>query len=186
MNHAERLLARLDARLDGTADLTLYGRAALHLGYSRPKPEYALSLDVDVVLWMGQADELERSGNFWVALEQVNREFEADGLSMSHLFDEDQVVLSADWRSQRVRLPGGAYRRLVLHRLSDADMLLSKLMRFDPTDLEDLAFVVARSGLRPAAVADAIRQARIPDSAEVREQVALCHDWLVAQGLCAH
>jgi hypothetical protein len=184
MSNAERLLNRLDELLDANVDLTLYGRAALLLGYPDPKREYALSLDVDAVLWIGQAEELERSGNFWMALEQINDEFEEDGLYMTHLFDEDQVVLRPTWRNERVSI-ARPFRRLSLHRLADADLLLSKMMRYDPTDLDDLAFVVCQSRLGLDGVADVIRQARLPDSEEIREQVCLCRAWLVSQGLCA-
>lgn len=185
MSNAERLLRRLDELLDVNVDLTLYGRAALLLGYPDPKREYALSLDVDAVLWIGQAEELERSGNFWEALEQINEEFEDDGLYMTHLFDEDQVVLRPTWRDERVAIPGD-FHRLTLHRLGDADLLLSKMMRYDPTDLDDLDFVVGRSGLGPDEVADIIGKARLPDSDEIREQVDLCRSWLVRQGMCSH
>jgi len=184
MSNAERLLNRLDELLDVPVDLTLYGRAALLLGYPDPKREYALSLDVDVVLWIGQAEELERCGNFWTALEQINDEFEEDGLYMTHLFDEDQVVLRPTWRNERVAITK-PYRHLDLHRLADADLLLSKMMRYDPTDLDDLAFVVGRSGLGPDDVAVIIGQARLPDSDEIHEQVELCRAWLVRQGMCS-
>lgn len=183
MSNAEKLLVRLDELLNTNVDLTLYGRAALLLGYPEPKREYALSLDVDAVLWIGQAEELEQSGNFWDALEQVNDEFECDGLYMTHLFDEDQVVLRPCWRGERVAI-AGPFRRLVLHRLADADLILSKIMRYDPTDLEDLAFVVCQSGLGPGEVADIVARARVPNSEEIREQVRLCRAWLVRQGLC--
>lgn len=184
MSNAERLLNRLDVLLDTTVDLTLYGRAALLLGYPDPKREYALSLDVDAVLWIGQAEALERNGNFWEALEQINDEFEEDGLYMTHLFDEDQVILRPNWRDERVVLPGN-YRHLAIHRLGDADLMLSKMMRYDPTDLDDLAFVIERSGFAPAEVGVIINTARLPDSEEIREQFDLCRSWLVRQELCA-
>ncbi len=183
MSNAEILLNRLDALLKADVDLTLYGRAALLLGYPDPKQEYALSLDVDVVLWIGQAEELERSGNFWEALEQVNEEFEQDGLYMTHLFDEDQVALRPNWREERVGI-AGPYRRLTLARLADADLLLSKMMRYDPTDLDDLTFVIRQSGYGPVDVAGIVTQARLPDSEEVHEQFEACRAWLVRQGLC--
>lgn len=184
MTNAERLLLRLDALLDAPVDLTLYGRAALALGYPLPKPEFARSMDVDAVLWLGQAELLERSGNFWEALDRLNAEFEASGLYMTHLFDETQVILSPDWRIQRVPIPLGT-TRLSISRLADADLMLSKLMRYDPIDLDDLRFIVTASGLSPEAVARAIGSARVPDSDEIREQLALCRTWLTSQALCA-
>ncbi len=184
MTNAEKILNRLDELLDAPVELTLYGRAALLLGYAKPKQEYALSLDVDGVFWIGQAEELERNGNFWEALAQINEEFEDDGLYMTHLFDEDQVVLRPNWREARV-LIARPFRLLTLYRLADADLLLSKMMRYDPTDLGDLAFIVGQSGYAPAEVAGIIEKARLPDSEEIREQVVLCRAWLVRQGLCS-
>lgn len=184
MSNADKILCRLDELLETNVDLTLYGRAALLLGYSSPKREYALSLDVDAVLWIGQAEELERNGNFWEALAQINEEFEADGLYMTHLFDEDQVVLRPDWREKRVRIER-TFRRLMLYRLADDDLLLSKMMRYDPTDLDDLAFVIGQSGYDAARVAGIVEKARLPDSEEIREQFVLCRAWLVRQGLCS-
>ncbi len=68
---------------------------------------------------------------------------------------------------------------------SNSDLMLSKMMRYDPTDLDDLAFVVARSGLVRDDVARTIDQARLPDSEEVHEQFGQCLSWLVRQGLCS-
>lgn len=184
MSNAEKLLSRLDCLLENEVDLTLYGRAALLLGFTAPPADFALSLDVDAVLWIGQAEALERHSNFWEALEQVNLEFEEDGLYMTHLFDEDQVVLRKNWVHERVvvSLP---YDHLKLYRLADADLMLSKLMRYDPTDLDDLAFIIRNAGFSPVEVGRILKQARLPDSIEIHEQVQLCTDWLFRQGLCA-
>ena len=48
-----------------TVDLTLYGRAAFVLGFKNAPKEFALSKDIDVILSIGQADELARTTNFW-------------------------------------------------------------------------------------------------------------------------
>ncbi len=184
MSNAEKLLSRLDALLTNEVDLTLYGRAALLLGFVAPPPDFALSLDVDAVLWLGQAEALEQHSNFWEALEQVNLEFEEDGLYMTHLFDEDQVVLRENWVQERVvvALP---YDHLKLYRLADADLLLSKLMRYDPTDLDDLTFIIQQAKFSPDEVATILKQARLPDSEEIREQFMLCTSWLRQQNLCS-
>lgn len=118
MSNSLRLLKRLDELLDSPVELTLYGRAALELGFSNPKLEYSRSLDVDIVLWIGQAEELDKTGNFWQALDQLNREFDVDGLYISHLFEESQVILSRQWRKRRVAIPL-SFSRLNLFRLSD-------------------------------------------------------------------
>jgi hypothetical protein len=62
-------------------ELTLYGRAALHLGFPQAPPEHAMSRDVDAVLWLGQAEELQEKTNFWEAIERVNQELSDQELS---------------------------------------------------------------------------------------------------------
>lgn len=183
MSNSLRLLKRLDELLDSSVELTLYGRAALELGFSNPKPEYSRSLDVDIVLWIGQAEELERTGNFWDALELLNKEFDADGLYISHLFEENQVILSRDWRKRRVEIPL-SYSRLKLLRLSDIDLFLSKLMRYDPTDLEDILFIIEAAHLSPGDISLELNNAQIPDLPEIREQFDLCRNWLKSRSLC--
>ena len=183
MSNSLRLLKRLDELLDSPVELTLYGRAALELGFTAPKPEYSRSLDVDIVLWIGQAEELDDIGNFWKALEQLNEEFDADGLYISHLFEENQVILSRQWRRRRAAIPL-SFSRLKLYRLSDMDLLLSKLMRYDPTDLEDILFIIASANLPPGDISLELANALIPDLPEIREQFHLCRSWLKARALC--
>lgn len=171
MTNAEQILAAIDRRLNAAVELTLYGRAALLLGFAGAPAEYALSQDVDAVLWLGQAEELGQRTNFWEAVEQVNEELAPRGLYVSHLFAEDQVILRPDWRVQRVALRG-AWQQLSLFRLGDLDLLLSKLMRDDPIDRQDALFIVTQARLPRPAIEAAIREARVPDVSEAREQFA--------------
>lgn len=173
MSHAELILRQLDSRLNAPVELTLYGRAALQLGFADPLPEYALSRDVDAVLWIGQAEELAETSNFWEAVEDVNRLYAERDLYISHFFEEDQVILRPDWRQHRLRI-GGEWSCLTLFRLGDLDLLLSKLMRDDPVDLADARFIVARAGLGRAEIENACREARVPEIAEIRQCFARC------------
>jgi len=172
MTNAERILSALDRRLNANVELTLYGRAALLLGFTEPPAEYALSQDVDAVLWLGQAEELARQSNFWEAVEAVNDELAPCGLYISHFFAEDQVILRPVWLAERQRIAGN-WRRLALYRLGDLDLLLSKLMRDDPIDRQDAQFLVAQGHLSRAAIEEAIHGARVPDVAEIREQFSV-------------
>ena len=92
MNNAEQILKRLDQKLTDQIDLTLFGRAALQLGFDHPLPDYALSQDIDAVLWMGQAEELNSRTNFWSAVEMVNNELSDINLYICHFFVEDQII----------------------------------------------------------------------------------------------
>jgi len=40
-----------------------------------------MSRDVDAVLWLGQAEELQEKTNFWEAIERVNQELSDQELS---------------------------------------------------------------------------------------------------------
>jgi len=177
-SNARRILQALDERLTADVELTLYGRAALHLGFPDPPSEFALSMDIDVILWVGQAQALAEATNFWQAIEETNQQFATEGLYVSHLFEETQVILRPNWRAERVRLAGD-WSRLSLWRLGDLDLLLSKLMRDDPQDLRDALFIVGSSRITESAIHPAITEARIPDIPEIKEQFAVCCEKLL-------
>ena len=173
MNNAERILSALDAKLNKPVELTLYGRAAFVLGFKNTPKEFALSKDIDAILWIGQANELARTTNFWEAVERINREFRDQELYISHLFEEDQVILTSKWKAQRVRI-NRRWNNLKVYRLGDADLFLSKLMRNDPQDIKDAMFVLDRAGWKQDAIARIINSARVPDIPEIREQFVVC------------
>jgi len=82
VNNAEKILSALDAKLNLAVELTLYGRAALALGFVDAPPELFNSKDADVVLWHRQAEELEET-NFWEAINELNEEFHDEGRYIS-------------------------------------------------------------------------------------------------------
>lgn len=172
MNNAEMILNSLNRRLTSQIELTLYGRAALFLGFEQPQNEYALSRDVDAVLWKGQAEMLLETSNFWEAVNAVNTELTDQELYISHFFEEEQVILRPDWRTHRVEITH-SWNNLDLYRLGDIDLFLSKLMRDDPIDLEDALFIYKQGHLDIARVTQAFQEARIPDIPEIQEQFEL-------------
>ena len=173
VNHAEKILSALDERLNTVVELTLYGRAALSLGFPSSPVEMALSRDVDAVFWVGQAQELANTTNFWEAVEGVNRFFAEQELYISHFFEETQVILRPQWRQERVKIPG-TWERLDLFRLGDVDLLLSKMMRDDPLDLRDALFIARSAGMKKEAIELALKQAHVPNVPEIREQFQIC------------
>jgi hypothetical protein len=172
MTNAENILSRLDEKLISRVDITLYGRAALHLGFPNAPEDHALSRDVDAVLWLGQAEDLNDKTNFWEAIESVNEELAERDLYISHFFTEDQVILRPDWHKARIPI-NRTWPHLDLHRLGNVDLLLSKLMRDDPIDRSYALFIVHASGLSRADIERAINEARIPDVEEIHEQFVL-------------
>jgi hypothetical protein len=173
MTNAEKLLAAVDERLNGPVELTLYGRAALHLGFPSPPLDYAMSRDVDAVMWIGQAEDLAERTNFWSVIEQVNALFADQELYISHFFEESQVVLTPDWISKRLPITGG-WARLRLSRLGNEDLFLSKLMRDDPIDRSDALFIVKSAAFTPDQIRRVIREARVPPIPEIVEQFERC------------
>ncbi|MEO8353285.1 MAG: hypothetical protein ABI680_16270, partial [Chthoniobacteraceae bacterium] len=143
MSHAETILRALDRRLAQPVHLVLYGRAALALGFQPPLPVAEISMDVDVILPLAQSAELETAPHFWSALTAVNRELEPQGLFLTHLFDETQVILRPCWLDhlEPILLPGLVELRL--SRPAAIDLLLTKMMRgLDPEDMAESAFLI--------------------------------------------
>jgi len=173
MTNAEKLLHAVDERLTGPVELTLYGRAALHLGFVNPPPDYALSRDVDAVLWIGQAEAMIEHTNFWAVIDEVNLLFADQELYISHFFEESQVILTPEWRSKRVPVRG-TWKNLKLFRLGNEDLFLSKLMRDDPIDRMDAEFIISAGPLSQVQIVSAIRAARIPPIPEIAEQFERC------------
>lgn len=170
MNNAEEILSALDAKLNKPVELTIYGRAALALGFKKAPPEYFRSNDVDVVLWLHQDAELQQT-NFWDAVNELNAEFQERGLYLTHLFTEAQVIITPRWRQQRVQIPR-PWQELTVFRLGDADLFLSKLMRDDPQDIADARFIASQSGWNDEEIATIISKARVPDISALREEFA--------------
>ena len=172
-SNAHRILTTLDGFLDSNVELTLYGRAAICLGFPTAPEEVAHSRDVDAVLWTGQAEELAERTNFWEALEKTNAALAADGLYISHLFVEDQVILRRCWRDCRAAI-AGPWEKLRVSRLGDLDLLLSKLMRDDPQDLCDALTIAAAAPLSGEEISAALSEAIVPALPELEEQFAIC------------
>jgi len=167
--YAHRILGELDRQLTSEIELTLYGRAAFFLGFPNPLIEFSQSLDVDVVLWLGQAEALDANSNFWDALAKTNSVLKNEGFYMSHLFEEDQVILTKEWRKQRIEVKGD-WENLNLSRLSDVDLFLSKLMRDDPQDRQDALFIVDRNKWSMEAIHQIFERAVVPNLQELRDE----------------
>lgn len=85
MIHAETILRTLDRSLDRSIPLVLYGRAALALGFDHPPEEACRSLDVDVILTLAQADQLDGDAAFLLS------QPEAEGVDFHDLFSQARV-----------------------------------------------------------------------------------------------
>ena len=168
MNNPLRILQTLDRHLTGPAEMTLFGRAALALGYPGSPAAFAATHDVDAILplsWLAkEGDNLD----FWEAQQRTNAELEPEGLYVTHLFRELEVILTPDWLMGRIRI-SLELRRLTVFRPSTPDLILTKMARGDENDLADIGFLLRQERLTGEQLRAAFQSARVPDVPEIQD-----------------
>lgn len=169
MNNPTLILSVLDRHLVRETRVIVYGRAAVALGYAEAGAEVGATLDVDALLPAVEMAAIEADEQFWRALDLTNRELEPRGLYMTHLFPDDQVILSPGWleRIVPIRMPG--WKRLKLFRPSTLDLILTKMMREDPQDLADIGFLLRQETIAAVELRAAFAAAHLPDIEEIRQ-----------------
>src|ERR1039458_7939188 len=105
MNNPLRILQTLDRHLAASAEITLFGRAALALGYTASPTAFSATRDVDLILPLSWPAAENENLDFWEAQQRSNVELQSDGLYLTHLFRELEIILTPDWLSRRIRLP---------------------------------------------------------------------------------
>ena len=163
-----RILRTFDRHLAGPAEMTLFGRAALALGFPGAPPSFHNTRDVDAILsfqWLSSPDE---NIDFWLAQQSTNAELSKDGLYLTHLFRESEVIIQPDWPARRVRL---ALRlaHLTVYRPATVDLVLTKMARADEQDLEDIRCLLSQEPISPRELQAAFALARVPDVTELRQ-----------------
>lgn len=168
MNNPERILQALDRHLRQPTRIVLFGRAALALGYGAPGSAFGVTQDVDAILPAIEMARIEADRQFWDALEAANKELEPTGLYMTHLFTDEQVLLSADWLEKIVPVQATvAFGHIELFRPSGTDLILTKMMRNDPQDVQDIRFLLSQEKIAPAQLTQAFGGARVPPVPEI-------------------
>ncbi|MSU62576.1 MAG: hypothetical protein EXS31_09290 [Pedosphaera sp.] len=165
MNNPLHILQTLDRHLTTRTEITLFGRAALALGYAPCPAASAATQDVDAILplaWLAaEAENLD----FWEAQHRANTDLESEGLYVTHLFRELEVVLTPDWLTRRVRIPL-ELRHLAVFRPATLDLILTKMGRGDENDLADIGFLLTREPLTADQLRAVFARARVPDIPE--------------------
>jgi hypothetical protein len=169
VNNPLFILQTLDRHLDHPAELTLYGRAALALGFPSHEPRHETTQDVDAIIPVAQLDQLRADAQFWDARDATNAELAERGLYMTHLFTEADVFLLPDWLGRRVPIRG-SFAHLKLLRPAVLDLILTKMMRgADPEDLSDIEFLLRQEPVTDAELRAAFERLRLPDIQELRD-----------------
>ncbi len=137
--------------------------------WASPSPQYFHStLDVDGILpldWLQPPDGHE---DFWQAVELSNAELETDGLYVTHLFAETDVILRPQWIEWRIELDLGL-SKLKVFRPASLDLILTKMARADEDDLQDVQFLLKQEFWTQDLLSSAFTEARVPDVAEIQE-----------------
>lgn len=142
-------LARLDAALSEPARLCVYGSAALML----MGEEDRFSVDVDIAGPYSTANERALA----VAAQQIGlpvnppEDFSGDHIEW---VGPTRLCLARPAQADTVVLWQGG--RLTVFTLPPADLLASRLIRYDPTDQADLQFLLAHCRIRFDDVAAAV------------------------------
>lgn len=169
MNNPLLILQTLDRHLDHPVELTLYGRAALALGFTHHDAGHETTQDVDVIIPLGQLDALRADEKFWAARDATNEELAGLGLYMTHLFTEADVFLQPDWLNRRVAIPGN-FKQLRIFRPATIDLILTKMMRgADREDLADVEFLLKQSPISETELRSAFGRARLPEFQELHD-----------------
>ena len=169
MNNPLLILQTLDRHLDHPVELTLYGRAALALGFRSHEARHETTQDVDAIIPLVQLDELRADGKFWEARDATNAELAERGLYLTHLFTEADVFLLPDWLGRRVHIPV-SLAHLTLLRPATIDLILTKMMRGeDREDLADIEFLLKQEPVTEAELRSAFGRARVPELQELHD-----------------
>jgi hypothetical protein len=167
VNNPLRILETLDCHLTRPAEITIFGRAALVLGYAVAPAVLAATRDVDAIpplAWLAAEDQ---NLDFWNAQQCANAELKSEGLYLTHLFRELDVIITPDWLSRRVPIPL-EFRRLFVFRPATLNLILTKMARGDDNDLADIEFLLSREPLTVRQLQDAFPRARVPDVSEIQ------------------
>ena len=168
MNNPLRILQTLDRHLSTPAEMTIFGRAALALGYPGSSSTFATTQDVDAILSLTRLDAEDQNFDFWQAQQHTNTELEPEGLYVTHLFGELDIILQPDWLERRVPIHL-ELQRLAVFRPTTLDLILTKMARGDEQDLADIRFLLQQEKFTSDQLRSGFQRARVPDVPEIRE-----------------
>lgn len=176
-----RILRALDEALHTPVSLHLFGRSALALGFPGAPREFHATMDIDAILPARELPALEANDDFWAAQERVNASLGDAGLYFTYLFVENQVVLTPDWLESCLPISISGLHHLRVFRPSTVDLILTKMMRIDPQDREDLLFLLHQPDVTASQIIAALDRAIVPPVPEIEEVFTANRAWLLPQ-----
>jgi hypothetical protein len=138
-NSANQIVETLDRHLSAPTGIVVFGAAALLLDEKHARHLTARQTnDVDIIIPASSEMKIDADMSFWSAIEATNKELEPTGLYISHIFPEREVALTPEWQNHVVELKIPNLEKLKISRPRVLDLVVSKMGRGDPTDLEDV------------------------------------------------
>ena len=96
------------------------------MGYACASGHFHNTLDVDGILPLAWLRPPNQHEDFWQAVQQTNVELQSEGLYLTHLFRETDVILQPDWLEHRQLLELGL-QKLIVYRPATIDLILTKM-----------------------------------------------------------
>ena len=139
------------------------------MGFGSAGIRFGKTMDVDAILPTVEMEKIEADDQFWKAIELTNKSLVPDGLYISHLFTDKQVALTPDWLSKIVPIEANGFKNLRLFRPSSVDLVLTKMMRNDRQDIEDIRFILAHERVERADIEKAFATVKPHEVRELQQ-----------------
>ncbi|MDL5055484.1 hypothetical protein QQ056_18295 [Oscillatoria laete-virens NRMC-F 0139] len=136
-------------------------------------------MDVDAILPLSHISEYEENEQFWLAVERLNEELDSQGLYLTHLFVDNQVILRKNWLEMIQPIDIKELQNVKLFRPATEDLLLSKMMRVDPLDRADMRFLADQAGLTQKRFEELTLEAVVPPLPEIEVAFGQNKKWLL-------
>ncbi|OAM91124.1 hypothetical protein AW736_04945 [Termitidicoccus mucosus] len=170
MNPAQVIADTLHRHLQERTELVVFGAAALLLDHRFAERMVGrLTHDIDIIVPETRELQVNTDRQFWHALEVTNRELERKKLYITHIFPENEVTLTPEWKQHTVALLNPQWPKLNLIRPHVLDLIVSKMGRGDVEDQADVRSMlrlhrdVEGQTITAAEVAAAAQRARVPE-----------------------
>ena len=75
----------------------------------------------------------------------TNQKLKSEGLYITHVFDEKQIVLHSTWFNSKLEIGIKDINNLIIFVPSPLDLILTKMMRIDPLDREDIRLIYEKN-----------------------------------------
>lgn len=165
MNAALQIAQTLDRHLNASTSIVVFGFGAALLDPRFQVRELGRPTnDIDLIIPENRALEVDADKAFWEAIEATNRDLEPSGLYVTHIFPEQEVILTPEWSKFTREMPHPELNHLKLFRPRVLDLVLSKMGRGDHKDIEDVRAILTLERVTASDLIKASQRAHVPEA----------------------